>query len=277
MKTALLFDIDNTLTPPRRPLTEKMAKILHDLRVSFGVAAGSHMSILEGQFFTPLYEYGFRKKFEAFISNGAIHCKCDYSKTKSIITVSEFNIKEHLGEDNYNYVEKVLADTLTMPEFVLPAILEIFPNQIAFRVSMINLCPIGRPEQDSEAYHQSRDHFASFDKATDYRQRVMDHLKRKFSALAESHHITVTLGGQTSFDVGVAGQDKTVAVKTLLKDGFEKVIFFGDALFEGGNDAALREFVEKWPADKPCPLEAVQVESCEDTLKQLASRGFIDG
>jgi hypothetical protein len=104
----------------------------------------------------------------------------------------------------------------------------------------------------------------------------MNHLKEKFSVLAESHNVTITLGGQTSFDIGIAGQDKTVAVKTLLNDGFKKVIFFGDALFEGGNDAALREFVEKWPAATPCPLEAVQVDSWQDTLAQLSSRGYID-
>jgi len=101
-------------------------------------------------------------------------------------------------------------------------------------------------------------------------------LKAKFSALAKSHQVTITLGGQTSFDIGIAGQDKTVAVKTLLKDGIEKAIFFGDALFEGGNDAALREFVEKWPAGTPCPLETVPVGSWQDTLAQLSSRGFIN-
>ena len=250
--------------------------MLQDLRVPFSVAAGSHMSILQDQFFKPMYEFGFRKHFDAFISNGAIHCRCDYARKMSIETVSEFNIRDHLSAENYKYVEEVLTDTLRIPDLALPAILEVFPNQVAFRISMINLCPIGRPEHDSEAYHRSRDNFVLFDKATDYRQRVMNHLKGKFSALAESHHVTVTLGGQTSFDIGIAGQDKTVAVKTLLKNGVEKAIFFGDALFEGGNDAALREFVEKWPAGTPCPLETVQVESWQDTLAQLASRGFIN-
>jgi len=253
-----------------------MVKMLQDLRVPFSVAAGSHMSILQDQFFKPLYEFGFRKHFDAFISNGAIHCRCDYARKMAIETVSEFNIRNHLGDENYKYVEDTLAETLHIPDLALPAILEVFPNQVAFRISMINLCPIGRPEHDSEAYHRSREHFVGFDNATGYRQRVMNHLREKFSALAESHQVTITLGGQTSFDIGIAGQDKTVAVKTMLKSGIEKAFFFGDALFEGGNDAALREFGEKWPDGTPCPLETVQVESWQDTLAQLSSRGFIN-
>ncbi|HZS44459.1 MAG TPA: hypothetical protein VFC63_05110 [Blastocatellia bacterium] len=277
MKAAIIFDIDNTLTPPRRPIAKKMVDILNRLCVPFSVAAGSHLSILQDQFFKPLYELGFRKQFDAFISNGAIHCRCDYSGEMSIVTVSEFNIKTFLGDDIFSHVEGVLMKTLMMEAFALPVNLEVFPQQIAFRVSMINLCPIGRPQQDSEAYHVSRDGFVSFDKTTGYRQKVIGHLKKEFSELAKSHRLTVTLGGQTSFDIGIVGQDKTLAVKALLNEGFEEATFFGDALFEGGNDAALREFVENWPSGKQCPLETVQVNCWQDTLAQLSSRGFIDG
>jgi hypothetical protein len=69
---------------------------------------------------------------------------------------------------------------------------------------------------------------------------------------------------------------KTIAVKALLADGFERIIFFGDALFEDGNDAALREHVEKWPDVTACPLEAVQVNSWKNTLDQLSLRHFIN-
>ncbi|MDQ1525332.1 MAG: hypothetical protein QOE47_3256, partial [Pyrinomonadaceae bacterium] len=84
MKTVLLLDIDNTLTPPRRPLNKEMADIVNRLNVPFHVAAGSHMKILQEQFFSPLYLFGFRQQFDAFLSNGAIHYHCDYSEKMSV-------------------------------------------------------------------------------------------------------------------------------------------------------------------------------------------------
>ena len=40
MKKALVFDIDNTLTPPRRPLNKEMAESLKGLEVPFFLVAG---------------------------------------------------------------------------------------------------------------------------------------------------------------------------------------------------------------------------------------------
>jgi len=51
METVALFDIDNTITPPRQPITKQMVDILDRLSVPFSVAAGSHLSLLEKQFF----------------------------------------------------------------------------------------------------------------------------------------------------------------------------------------------------------------------------------
>ena len=274
MSTVILFDIDNTLTPPRLPLSKEMAQILKKLNVPFHVAAGSDMELLDEQFFKPLYSLGFRGKFNAFLSNGAIHYFCDYSNKINIEKVSAFNILNYLGVEDYSQIIGILEDALQMPEFQLPPDIEIMGEQIAFRDSMINLCPIGRNKNNSDHYHFNRKKFVAFDDDSAYRSVIIEHLKKELAHYIEKSNLTISLGGETSFDIGILHQDKTNAVRTLLNSGVKRIIFFGDALFEGGNDAPLQAFVDNWEHEDKCPLETIQVNCWEDTLENLNALGF---
>lgn len=274
-KTALIFDIDNTLTPPRQPLTEPMARILDQLLVPFHVAAGSHLELLRGQFFEPLYAYGFRKQFDAFISLGGVHYRCDYSKGLGMEVISSFDIREHLGAEDYGRLMSVLEETLALPEFRLPATVRVIGETITCRGSMVNFCPAGRARDETAEYRANRDAFVRFDTTEGYRERMMGRLLSELAALVEERKLRVVLGGQTSFDISIEGRDKTSAVRRLLADGYERLVFMGDALFEGGNDAPIRHFVENWSGAGPCPVEAVQVESYHDTIRRMVERGFL--
>lgn len=276
MKTALALDIDNTLTPPRQPIEKEMTDILKRLRVPFYVAAGSHLSLLRKQFFEPFYNFGFREHFDAFVSNGAIHYHCDYSDKMKIDLVSEFKIRDHLGENDYNYLLKRLTETLEMAEFQLPPSLNVVDGRIVDRVSMINLCPIGRKHQEDSDARLNRESFVAFDRATGYREKMIRHLNQMLSHLINNRQLHITLGGQTSFDIGIVGEDKTKPVRTLLAEGFERVIFIGDALFEGGNDAAINDFIREWPQDSKCPAEAIQVSSWHETIEILHRLQLVD-
>lgn len=267
MKTALALDIDSTLTPPRQPITKVMVEALTRLNVPFYVAAGSHFQLLQNQFFKPMYEHGFRGRFDAFVSNGAVHYHCDYSKEMSIKLVSEFNIGNYLGENDYRRLMNVLAGTLQMEEFRLPDDFTIVDNRIVDRVSMINLCPIGRLEKEGPDAMLNRERFVKFDLSSGYRKKIMEYLNLSLSPLIKEKHLHITLGGQTSFDIGIWGEDKTKPVRKLLEKGFEKVIFIGDALFKGGNDAAVIELIDTWPSESPCPVEAVQTGSWLETIE----------
>ncbi len=276
MKTGLAVDIDNTLTPPRQPITRQMVAVLGRLRVPFYVAAGSHISLLQGQFFQPLYDFGFRKQFDAFVSNGAVRYHCDYSKEMSIKLISEFNIRDYLGETNYNHLLKVLTETLKMEQFQLPQNLTIRDNRIVGRVSMINLCPIGRIEQEDSEAQRNRVNFVKFDRSNGYREKVLEHLNKELSFLIHEKQLHITFGGQTSFDIGIIGEDKTKPVRALLQNGFERVIFIGDALFEDGNDAAINEFIKTWPLESKCPVEAIQIDSWRETIDVLHKLDLLD-
>lgn len=275
MKAAVMMDIDNTLTPPRQPLNETMAGVLKRLSVPFYVVAGSHFSLLQKQFFEPLYKFGFRKQFEAFVSNGAIHYRCDYSKKMSIELVSEFSIRDYLGNDDYNFLMDVLTKTMELQEFKILPPLKVLGETIVDRISMINFCPIGRVEVEDSKVQQNRKKFVGFDRTHGFRQKIMILLNKELSPLINKHHLRIMLGGQTSFDIGIADQDKSNAIRTLLQDGVNKLVFIGDALFEGGNDATIRKFIEKWPSKSQCPVEAIQTNSWNETIEILYKLKFI--
>jgi hypothetical protein len=96
-------------------------------------------------------------------------------------------------------------------------------------------------------------------------------MRARLTPLIEQRQLSIALGGQTSFDIGVEGQDKAKAVKVLLDSGFEHVVFFGDALFEGGNDAPIQHLANRIPSQ----VEAVAVESWQDTMDQLKKREVV--
>ena len=276
MNIALVFDIDNTLTPPRRPLEREMAEVLKSLAVPFFLVAGSDLPLIKDQFIKPLHDFGFRKKIDGFLCNGATRYGINFSDTVSIETNRDFDIRNHIGEENFKFMLSVIEATLSMKEFQLPSPMVVLGDQIVFRHSMVNVAPIGRPEGRlaADAY-QNRDAFVEYDEKTSYRRKLMEHLNKELARLRMEKKLFISLGGQTSFDIVIEGNDKSYAIDTLLKEGYEKLVFLGDALFEGGNDEAILHYINRWPKDSPCPVQAIQVDGWKETMKYLKESGFI--
>ena len=252
-----------------------MVDFLRRLTVPFHVAAGSHMPLLEGQFFHPLYDFGFRGSFDAFVSNGAVRYRADYAEGPDLRLISEFDLRSYLGEADYAFLIAALSQMLDSEEFQTHLPLTIAGERIAYRGSMVNCSPIGRPFQELGEAQRNRAMFVEFDRATGYRARAMEYLRERLARLVKERALSITLGGQTSFDIGVVGEDKTKAVRTLLAEGVEHVIFFGDALYEGGNDAAIGALAELWPKDGATRVEAIQVESWLDTMAKIRAMGLV--
>jgi phosphomannomutase len=275
VRQALLLDVDNTLTPPRQPLNQEMGTILGHLTVPFHIAAGSDLALVDDQFLGPLFDFGFRRSFDAFLSNGAIHYSCDYSDGKDIRKVSQFNIAEYLGDKDYRSLIEALKSVLEDEKFALPKPLEVIGDRIIDRGSMINLCPIGRLQRENSETLANRHEFVKFDRSRHYREQIIGYLATEVASLIKGRGLTITLGGQTSFDIGIADQDKTIGVRYLLNAGVERIVFLGDALFDGGNDASMRRFVERWVGPDPCPLEAIPVDSWRHTIVKFRDLGFL--
>jgi phosphomannomutase len=275
-KTALVFDVDNTLTPPRRPLLEDMASALTRLTVPFALAAGSDLNIVQDQFFTPLFGFGYRGSFDAYLCNGATRYHCDCTSVLKVELVEDFNIGDYLGPEARQRLYEVLETSLARPEFQLPPHLSVIGDRIVDRQSMVNLAPIGRPRGGTLAAQaqKNRDAFVEFDTQSGYRKRYLGYLRNELATIARQKNLVVTYGGQTSFDLVIKGRDKTYPIRALLDAGYSQVYYFGDALFDGGNDAAVLDMIDEWTAG-PCPVKAERVDSYPETLARLSSLGFL--
>ncbi len=78
----------------------------------------------------------------------------------------------------------------------------------------------------------------SWDRDQNKRRQIMDILKRKIP------EFEIRIGGTTSIDVTRKGIDKSYAIgkiKNLLNVLDEDIIYVGDALYKGGNDASVKK------------------------------------
>lgn len=276
MDFVVLADIDGTLTPPRKALPREMAETLNDLIVPFHVAAGSDLPLVEPQFLRPLWKFGFRRDFDAFLSNGAAYYRCLYTQGYVIEKVEELDFRHYLGKTSYGLLLEILGEILQQPEFHLPSPLAVIGERIIDRGSMLNLSPIGRPRgQLAEEAQENRRRFRAYDEETGYRLRMFAVLQQRLASLTREKQLRIMLGGETSFDLVVEGKDKTNAVRKLLQSGVRKVVFVGDALFPGGNDSVIREFIQQWSGEGPCPLEAVPVEGWHHTMQVFHERKWL--
>lgn len=265
MPVAIVFDIDNTLTPPREVLGKEMAQRLSDLSVPFALAAGSDRELLMSQFFEPLHSYGYRGEFDAFLCNGASRYRCASGDSLSVEPVDEFSLREHLGSQ-FDLLWSLLERLATSKAFALPDDMQPFGEVLVDRAAMINFAPIGRPRGElSEQARDNRRRFIEFDERSGYRRRLMPVLRAALDEQLPGNDLLLTLGGQTSFDLVVKGRDKSFAVSSLLDEGFAPVTYVGDALFPGGNDAAVAQYVEAWQGKGACPVRIVQVDGWENT------------
>lgn len=270
MAAAIVFDIDNTLTPPREPLDRDMARRLSQLAHPFALAAGSDLGLLMSQFFEPLHAYGYRGEFDAFICNGASRYRCRSGAELSVTPVDEFSLARHLGPTRFAQLSELLDQMLADERFALPASVPIVGPRLIDRQAMINIAPSGRQTGALTAEaRQSRESFVVFDERTGYRARLMPVLRAALDERLPGNDLLLTLGGQTSFDLVVRGRDKSFAVRSLLEEGATHVTYVGDALFPGGNDAAVSDFVAAWPGSS-CPVQVIQVSSYHETAELMA-------
>ncbi|KAK3021450.1 hypothetical protein RJ639_045639 [Escallonia herrerae] len=206
-----LFDVDGTLTAPRKVVTPQMLEFMHKLRkvVTVGVVGGSDLVKISEQLGKTVandFDY-------VFAENGLVA----YKDGKLIGTQS---LKSFLGDDKLkefiNFTLHYIAD------LDIPIKRGTF---IEFRSGMLNVSPIGR-----NCSQEERDDFEKYDKVHNIRARMVSVLREKFAHF----NLTFSIGGQISFDVFPQGWDKTYCLRYL--DDFHVIHFFGDKTYKGGND-----------------------------------------
>lgn len=211
-KTLLLFDVDGTLTVPRKMAEPEMLATLRAARQQFtiGVVGGSDLKKQEEQLGSDVlanFDYVFSENgLLAFKSGKEIH-------RQSLLTF--------LGNDRLKlFVKKVLR---MVADLDIPVQRGTF---IEMRNGMFNVSPIGRNCSQVE-----RDEFEKYDHVHKVRQGMIDELQRTFPDFG----LKYSIGGQISFDVFPIGWDKTYCLQ-FVRDDFKNIHFFGDKTSPGGND-----------------------------------------
>ncbi|KZT09913.1 eukaryotic phosphomannomutase [Laetiporus sulphureus 93-53] len=216
LKTLVLFDMDNTLTPARQKASLETMQLLRLLRKKavIGVVGGSDFVKVSEQLSvagsTVLEEFDY-----TFAENGLTA----YKMGQSLPSQSFINF---LGEERYkklvNFILHYIAD------LDIPIKRGTF---VEFRRGMINVTPLGRNATTAE-----RHEFEAYDKQYGIRTAFVKVLEEKFP----DYGLTFSIGGQISFDVFPTGWDKTYCLRHVEDEQFDEIHFFGDKTHKGGND-----------------------------------------
>ncbi|TVY47272.1 Phosphomannomutase [Lachnellula occidentalis] len=224
--TIVLFDVDDTLTIPRRQdqtATPEMLALLSALRhkVAIGFVGGSDLAKQQEQLGTAAIPVTTMFDF-CFSENGLTAYKLG-------VPLASHSFIKMVGEEKYKELVKFILHYVA--DLDIPIKRGTF---VEFRNGMINVSPIGRNASVAE-----RNEFNAYDDVHKVREKFVGILREKFVDLG----LTYSIGGQISFDVFPDGWDKRYCLTHLEAEAkkpegieYTTVHFFGDKTYKGGND-----------------------------------------
>ena len=212
-KILVLFDVDGTLTPARQKVSEKMRFFLEKLKekVDVGIVGGSDLKKQKEQ----MGENIINEVKYSFSENGLVA----YKDGKLIGTTY---LKDYLGEVNLKRIINFCLNYISKLDIPIKR-----GTFIEYRSGMLNISPIGR-----NCSHEERNEFEEYDLENNIRKDFVKVLQEEFKDL----NLTYSIGGQISFDLFPNGWDKTYCLRYLENENYDKIYFFGDKTYEGGND-----------------------------------------
>jgi HAD superfamily hydrolase (TIGR01484 family) len=152
--------------------------------------------------------------------------------------------QDTLTEDEKMHIRQALSKALEHA----PRPTRIYGEQIEDRESQIAFSWLGQeaPIEEKELW----------DPDQKKRQEVVSHISPELT------EYEITIGGTTTIDITKKGVNKAYAIRKLcdvLHVTSDDILFFGDALYEHGNDAPAKE----------TGVQCVSVEGPEETLRLL--------
>lgn len=236
----VIFDMDGTLTESKSTADSEMVELLHKLlaRTNVGVISGGALPRFESQLLIAFGGdiTGFENLYLAALNGGILYAQ----KGVKWEPVYEERLSDAEKQKVFDAFKKAFEDTGFRPEEKIYGVL------IEDRGGQITFSGLG-----SEAPLEVK-------KLWD-----PDHAKRTILQEALRPYLPdfeVNLGGTTSIDVSRKGIDKAYGVEHLskyLRISIGEMLFVGDALYPGGNDAAA----------KKTGIETREVTGPDDTKK----------
>lgn len=236
------FDLDETLTESKAPLTSDMAELLKELlaRTKVAIASGGKFGIFMTQVFGNLPE---DTRFENLYSLPNAGSSMYRYENGTWVAVYEELIPENEAHEVMAIMDKVARESGTI-DYSVPS----FGERIEYRGSSVTLSALGQTAPIPEK------------KAWDPTMEKRIKLRELMAAALPSYE--VKRGGTTSIDVTRPGVNKAYGLRKLseyLNIPISDMFYIGDALFPGGNDEVVKE----------TGIETKQVANPEETAQVI--------
>jgi phosphomannomutase len=206
-----VFDVDGTLTPSRQGMDAEFQHWFLEF------CYDNEVYLVTGS--------DYPKTVEQVGVSIAENVKRCYNCSGSDVWESGVNIRTNDWSIPVE-VHQLLREFIRTSKFSIRA-----GNHIEERPGMVNFSIVGR-----DATKEQRAEYVVWDTANKEREVLARIITNEFDG------ITATVGGETGIDIHPVGADKS----QILKDFYhsDNIFFFGDAMFEGGNDKPLADAVE---------------------------------
>lgn len=233
--SVFVFDMDGTLTPARLPMTPQFAAEFNKWQTtakSF-IATGSDYAKVEEQL-----------PAEVIHAFTGVYCSMG-----NLLKAQGRVVYENKFEADPALLAK-LEYYRAHTKYPCP----LFPNYIEQRIGMINFSVLGR-----NCPYTERERYSAWDKTSHEREQIQQELSKHFP------QYDIVIGGSISIDITPKGKGKEQIAYHLRKQyPDEKIIFFGDKTFPGGNDYELASALRNLPN-----TQVVQVNCPQDVLSYL--------
>jgi len=219
-ETVIAADLDGTLAESKVKLSPEMATVISKwlCHNRFAIISGAKQDQFQSQVVSALPEGTYLENLFLFPTDGAA---C-YIYQNSVWTRLYENT---ISTEESDTIKKAIESAVEQSGLTFD---ELFGEQIEYRGGQVTFSALGQQ--------------APLSKKTPWDP---DQSKRKIIVSFLSsllHGFEVSIAGATSIDVTRKGTDKAYAIskiKEILKTDNEHIIFFGDAMFEGGNDHSV--------------------------------------
>ncbi len=232
-----MFDVDGTLTEPRKPIEKDFLEFFERFCKSQIVylVSGSDLPKLEEQLPRSIIAR----------AKGVFSCS-------AAELWADGNAIYKLDHEFPKLLLEALDDFVTLSDYPSR-----FGNHIEFRTGMLNVSVVGRNASSSD-----RQSYFEWDQREGERRKFIEKFLETFSDYEAS------AGGQISIDVAPKGWNKSKALSVIKEDlPGHPITFFGDRMDAGGNDYPLAEALRLDSAAH----EIVPVEGFFETWRHLSS------
>lgn len=220
----IIFDLDGTLVPSKSQMEPDMAKLLEKLleKKDVVVISGGSWAQFEKQFLASL-NLSLEKMSRLFIAptSGASFYRFENGEWRAVYT-------ESLSESEKNKIKKAFEYALPKGGYRYPE--HSYGEVIEDRGTQISFSALG---QQAPLELKSK-----WDPDKSKRKKIITYLLEKLT------DFEVHIGGTTTIDITHKGIDKAYGIRRISRElniSIDKMLFVGDALFEGGNDEAVKK------------------------------------